>query len=110
VTEARLKSGLWVRGLMRLAETKGHSAMRLRRGDEDAGAVLIVLTDREGRLALLREAALGAGWERIAPEDTQALDTYIERQTRYDPDLWVLELTLEDVTSPIEAELPGRTS
>ncbi|WP_336946360.1 DUF1491 family protein [Asaia sp. BMEF1] len=108
MTEARLKSGLWARGLMRLIETQGGSAMMLKRGDDDAGAVLIVLTDRTGACAVLRDSALGSGWERIAMDTPEALDTYLERQRRYDPDLWILEFTLEDVTAPIESVLPGR--
>lgn len=109
MTEARLKSGLWARGLMRLIETQGGSAMMLKRGDNDAGAVLIVLTDRTGSCAVLRDSALGAGWERVAMETPEALDTYLERQKRYDPDLWILEFTLDDVAAPVETLLPGRS-
>ncbi|GBR06136.1 DUF1491 family protein [Asaia siamensis] len=109
MTEARLKSGLWARGLMRLIETQGGSAMMLKRGDDDAGAVLIVLTDRTGSSAVLRDSALGAGWERIPMETPEALDTYLERQKRYDPDLWLLEFTLDDIATPVETFLPGRS-
>lgn len=109
MTEARLKSGLWVRGLMRLAQNQGYDAMRLRKGDEDAGAVLVVLRDRQNFLAVLRETAVEAGWERVAFDGQEALDTYLERQTRYDPDLWILEITLNDIASPMEKILPPRS-
>ncbi|WP_025885259.1 DUF1491 family protein [Asaia prunellae] len=108
MTEARLKSGLWARGLMRLIETQGGSAMMIKRGDDDAGAVLVILVDRMARCAVLRDAAFGAGWERITMESHEALDTYLERQKRYDPDLWILEFTLDDITAPVESILPGR--
>lgn len=108
MTELRLKTGFWTRGLMRLAQSEGHDAMRLRKGDEDAGAVLVVLCDRQGQLALLREGAMNAGWERVAFDSQQALDAYLERQTRYDPDLWILEITLDDIARPMETILPGR--
>jgi len=108
VTEARLKTGLWARALMRLVQSQGHGAMMLKRGDEDAGALLIVLTDKENRLAVLRVAGLGQGWERHCMSDPLALDAYLERQKRYDPDLWVLEFTLGSIDEPIEHILPDR--
>jgi len=109
MTEARLKSGLWVRGLMRLAQNQGYDAMRLRKGDEDAGAVLLVLRDRQDALAVLRETAVDAGWERMTFEGQEALDTYLERQIRYDPDLWILEITLDDLATPVEKTFPPRS-
>lgn len=108
MTEARLKTGLWARALMRLVQGQGHGAMLLKKGDEDAGALLIVLTDRQNQLVVLRVAALGQGWERLPMDDASALDAYLERQKRYDPDLWILEITVHDVAEPIETILPGR--
>ncbi len=95
---------------MRLAQSQGHDAMMLKRGDEDAGALLIVLMDRKNRLVVLRVAALGQGWERHPMSDPETLDAYLERQKRYDPDLWVLEFTLDDVDQPIERILPDRVA
>lgn len=83
--------------------------MLIRKGDEDAGALLIVLLDRTGRQAVLREAALGAGWDRIAMDSEEALGAYLDRQKRYDPDLWILEFTMDRIDDPIERDLPGRT-
>lgn len=108
MTENRLKSGFWARGLMRLVETQGGSAMMLKRGDDDAGAAVIVLADRSDRQAILRESALGEGWDRILMESPDALETYLDRQKRYDPDLWILEFTLDDIETPIEKILPNR--
>ncbi|GAJ28434.1 DUF1491 family protein [Acidomonas methanolica] len=109
---ARLKAGLWVRALLRQTAMQGHSAMVLRRGDEDAGAVIVVLIDRAGGLAVLREqAAFGedeAGWTRVEVADQAALDAYLDRQRRYDPDLWVIELEVPAVSDPVEGTLGTR--
>ncbi|CAI9119918.1 DUF1491 family protein [Brytella acorum] len=109
---SRLKSGLWVRALLRRTALHGHSAMVLHRGDEDAGAVIVVLMDRRRQIAVLREAPSFADnepdWARIAVSDPAELDSYLERQRRYDPDLWVIELEVTDVKSPVEDDLGTR--
>jgi len=107
---ARLKTGLWIRALIRRHDGE---SMVLHKGDEDAGAVLIQLIDRARNTTLLRETIDTDGttlWERIPTPTQQDADTYIERQRRYDPDLWVIELEIPDVTTPIEHTLGGRSA
>lgn len=109
----RLKTGLWVQALLRRAGQDGSSAMLLRRGDEDAGTVLVVLMDRTGNLAVLREAGAqadtdGSGWTRVDIETTDALSTYLDRQTRYDPDLWIIEIEVRDIAVPAGSILEKR--
>jgi len=100
---ARLKSGLWVKALLRRAGQDGGSAMLLRRGDEDAGTVLVVLVDRAGRHAVLREAgmqeAAGSPWHRVEIADPAALQEYLDRQIRYDSDLWIIEIEVADLAA-----------
>lgn len=103
---ARLKTGLWVRAVMRRISSDGTSAMVLKKGDEDAGAVLIVLRDRDDNVALLREN--GSDWIRADVEGATGLEDYLERQRRYDPDLWVIELEVRNVATPLERTLGSR--
>jgi len=103
---ARLKTGLWVRAVLRRISSDGTSAMVLKKGDEDAGAVLIVLTDRSGGTGVLRED--GSGWTRVDASDAASVDAYLERQKQYDPDLWIIELEMRDVSQPIERTLGSR--
>ncbi|AFW00458.1 hypothetical protein Gbth_015_077 [Gluconobacter thailandicus F149-1 = NBRC 100600] len=102
---ARLKTGLWVRAVIRRISSDGTSAMVLKKGDEDAGAVLIVLRDREDNIAILREN--GSDWVR-ADVQKAGLDEYLERQRRYDPDLWLIELEVRNVETPLERTLGSR--
>jgi len=103
---ARLKTGLWVRAVLRRISSDGTSAMVLKKGDEDAGAVLIVLTDRSGGLGVLRED--GSDWARVDATNPASVDAYLERQKKYDPDLWIIELEMRDVSQPVERTLGSR--
>jgi hypothetical protein len=110
MTEPRLKAGLWVKMALRLADRDGRPGVVLRRGDPDSGGVLVVLRGREGLCVLSQvRAADGAlAWMRAtgsAPIDQAAADTYIARQVRFDPDVWVLEFDAPDFVPPFEARL-----
>lgn len=108
MSDDRVKAGFWARALIRQVNSQYGSAMLIKRGDEDAGAVLVVLIDRKEQFAILREAASGRGWDRVAMESRDALNAYLERQKGYDPDLWILEFELDDTGILIEETLPGR--
>lgn len=111
MTTPRLRSDIVARALLRQSGQDGRSAMMLRRGDADAGGILVVLLGRDGTAIVLsqtRTAEGEAAWLKssgetpLSPEDTQ---TYIDRQLRYDPDLWVLEVEAPDFRPPFEATL-----
>lgn len=98
MTEPKLKSKLWLQAAIRLCANDGIPATIVRKGDPDAGVILVkmnqldlgctVLTqvrDADGALAWMR----GTGAEPVAEEKA---DAYIERQKSYDPDLWVIEV------------------
>jgi hypothetical protein len=110
MAEPRLKAGLWVKMALRLADRDGRPGALLRRGDPDAGGVLVVLRGREGLCVLsqVRSADGALAWMRAtggAPVDQAAADAYIARQVRFDPDVWVLEFDAPDLVPPFEARL-----
>jgi len=106
----RVKAGLWVKMALRMADLAGRSGAVLRKGDPDAGGVLVVLRGREG-LAVLSQMRTAEGelsWMRatgLAPVDQAATDAYVARQLRFDPDLWVLEFDAPDFLPPFEARV-----
>jgi len=110
MAEPRVKSGLWVKMALRLADREGQPGVVLRKGDEDSGGVLVVLRGRDGLVVLSQvRAADGAlAWMRGTgpePVDQTAADAYVERQVRFDPDIWVLEFETPDLRPPFEARL-----
>lgn len=109
VDEPRVKAGLWVQMALRLGDMAGRPGAVLRRGDPDAGGVLVVLRGREG-LSILSQVRTGSeiSWLRATgpgPVDQAAADAYVERQVGRDPDLWVLELQAPDLVPPFEGRI-----
>ena len=106
MAEPRIKAGLWVSAALRLSFNEGRGGAVLRRGDEDAGGILVVLRGRSGELSVL-SAVAGDGGERAwmrgtgpDPVDQAVADAYVERQVGRDPDLWVVEFDAPDVVPP----------
>ncbi|HEY1934504.1 MAG TPA: DUF1491 family protein [Acetobacteraceae bacterium] len=108
--EPRVKSGLWVKMALRMADIDGRPGAVLRHGDPDSGGVLAVLRGRDGLLVLsqMRTADGTLAWMRAtgpAPVDQEAADAYVVRQVKFDPDLWVVEFEAPDLKPPFEAKI-----
>lgn len=106
----RVKSRLFVQSALRLADMSGRPGAVLRSGDPDAGGILAVLRGRAGLVVLsqLRTSAGDPAWMRgtgAEPVDQAAVDAYLDRQLRRDPDLWVVEFECPDLVPPFEAKL-----
>jgi hypothetical protein len=96
--EARLTSEFWVKAYLRRCAAEGVAAMQMRRGQSSSGAVLIRVNRLDGHSTVLVRGTLpdgrsgwllGAGAARVS--DAEA-DRYIDRQIKFDPDLWVIEV------------------
>jgi hypothetical protein len=96
--EARLKSKLQVMAAVRLCAVHAIPIVIARRGDEDAGVILVKLNQLERGFTVLAQTRTGAGdlaWLRAtgeAPVDEPTADAYIARQLKRDPDVWVVEI------------------
>jgi hypothetical protein len=106
--EPRVKAGLWVSMALRMGQSDGRYGTVVRKGDPDAGGVLVVLRSRDGVsvLSQLRAADGSAAWMRATGAVTDEIaDAYIARQVGFDPDLWVLEFEAPDLLPPFEAKI-----
>ncbi len=96
----RLKSEIWVKALLLRAATSGSPAVVVRRGDRDAGTILVVIARLDGTADLYGPAPAGlegGDGERLlqclksrVPEPEISLA--IERESRIDSDVWVVEI------------------
>lgn len=96
----RLKTSLWVQAQLRLCDQAVIPFAVTRRGDPDAGAILIKL-DRgaQGVIVLARgyDTQGRRGWIRATGEQPIAeadADGFLARQIGFDSDVWIL--TIED--------------
>ena len=109
MSEARVKVGIWVSAALRMADIAVRPGVVVRRGDADAGGVLVLLRARDGLVCVLSQVRTGTGeaaWLRAtgpAPVDEPTADAYIARQLARDPDLWVLDFDAPDLVPPFEA-------
>ena len=110
MAEARVKAEVFVQVALRMGNAGGRYGVVLRRGDPDAGGVLVVLRGRQG-LSVLAQVRTGGGeaaWMRgtgPTPVDQDTADAYLARQTGRDPDLWVLEFESPDLLPPFAARV-----
>jgi hypothetical protein len=94
-----LKTEFWVSALIRRAQIDGVFAAVARKGDPDAGAVLVKVATLDGRARLYAPARDG-GEERVwldlsagsLGENEPDVDAYARRRADTDPDLWVVEI------------------
>ena len=96
--QARVKAELWIKAHIRKCNAQAIPATVVRRGDDQAGALIIKVNQLGPGCAVLVPAnTLDGGrklrWalgENLVPESEA--DAYIEKQLNMDPDIWVLEI------------------
>lgn len=98
MTEPRLVTSLWVAAQIRVCDLNLLPAVVRRRGDGEAGAVILKLNRLDGTASILaqtRDAEGRRAWMRAtgaAPVPDDEAETYIARAIKRDPDLWVVEI------------------
>lgn len=100
--DARLPAHIEVSALIRRVEAEGGFAMVIRKGERDAGTILVILSERgENSRLYERMPSVGGGreWHRILTEDTekkQEFSDYVTRRGEQDRDTWIIELDIAD--------------
>ena len=104
----RLTSDFWVSALIRRVQGNGGFAYLARRGSKEAGAIFIKVSTRFGTCDLYLPAPQTSYEDnsdgdrlflRILHDvDDIKVSERMESETRFDPDLWLIEL--EDVSDP----------
>ena len=105
MAEPRVKAGIWVSMALRMGNANGRYGAVVRKGDADAGGILVVLRGKDGLVVLsqVRTAEGEAAWMRSTgpdPVDEAAIDASVARRVKADPDLWVIEFESPDLLPP----------
>lgn len=111
MTEPRVKTSLWISAQIRLCDLAFIPAVVARRGDSDAGQVMVLRNFLDGTFELLarttdldgnRAWRRASGPEPVAYEEASKL---IAREAEFDPDIWVLEVEDRDGRYELDAPL-----
>ena len=113
----RVTTDLWVSALLRRVFSAGGFAAVVKRGATEAGAVFVLARGRLGEITLFGPAPqtsydagkpddrffslLGTG------DDAALFDARLEREKKFDPDIWVVEIEAGAV--PVEELLSVKT-
>jgi hypothetical protein len=93
-----LSTGLWVSAQVRICDRNFIPATIVRHGNDQAGTVLVKINRFDEGVTVFAQASSmndEPAWSRGTgpkPVTEAEADAYIERQVKYDPDVWVLEI------------------
>lgn len=103
----RLRSDIFVSALIRRLFGRGDFAAVERKGSDAAGAIFIRQRFRDGLETLFgpapqslfdEDGAMGRLFEiRLERQDAAAVRAMLEREQKFDADLWILELETDDI-------------
>ncbi len=92
----RLTAIFWVQAYLRCLALENIPAYILVHGDDAAGAVIVKLTTLDGEACLFQRVFdLQTGdrvWHQLEQGTEVQIDTTLQRQLGFDPDLWVIEV------------------
>lgn len=100
----RVKSGIWVAAYIRRCQVAGAFAAVRRRGADEAGAIFIKINHLNGTADLFGPAPQAAFDEahpsdrafisclKVSPAPEDDAEAYLARETRFDPDIWIVEI------------------
>ena len=93
---ARLRSKIWVQAYLKRLEIQNIAAYVTAHGDDHSGAILIKVIKMDGSAQLYQKTfdlqSNKNAWVRISEGLDKEIDSLLEKQKVYDPDLWVVEI------------------
>ena len=111
MSEARLKTEIWVQACVRRGNAVGIAIAIVHKGDPARGSVIVKLNRFEQGCVVLAETRDSEGmraWLRgTGPEPVSepVADDYVARNRKYDPDLWVIEVEDREGRLPFDGRI-----
>ncbi len=92
----RITAAFWVSAYRKRLDQIGIPCFVVRRGDETAGAIFIKVCRMDGTATVFQksfDALTGQQiWTVLVDDIETVCDAALDRQKRFDPDLWILEI------------------
>jgi hypothetical protein len=104
----RLRADFWVQAYLARLRLADIPAFVTQRGDATAGAVAVKVNTLDGEASAFTRAWDGEGrrvWTPLVSGPEAEVDAALQRQRRFDPDLWVVEV--EDRSGRSLLDEPG---
>ena len=104
----RLPAHLEIASMIRLVESRGGNAMVLAKGERDAGTLLIITMCRGADATLFERMPQLDGTRPFVAtkqqdaENPMKFQEYLERRRSQDPDIWILEVDVDDAERFVE--------
>ncbi len=87
---------MWVQAYLKRLEIQNIAAYVTAHGDDHSGAILIKVIKMDGSAQLYQKTfdlqSNKNAWVRISEGLDKEIDSLLEKQKVYDPDLWVVEI------------------
>ncbi len=100
--DARLPAHVEIAGLIRRVQAEGSFGAVLKKGERDAGTILIVLTENGTNSRIFERMPQLDGTRKWTcsksqdSENSREFDEYLSRRGSQDPDVWIVELDIAD--------------
>ena len=91
----RATSEFWVSALRKRLETEGIPILVTQKGNREAGAILIRVSNLQGRSKIfIQTTNLGSErrWMEIMQDADFEIDSYLKKQKKCDKEIWILEI------------------
>ncbi|MFL6765763.1 MAG: DUF1491 family protein [Sphingomicrobium sp.] len=98
----RLATHVEVGAILRRVAAEGGFATVMKKGDEERGSLLLLISSRGTHVAALERVLNLDGsyqWQRTGPAESAGsaeISDFLARRARFDEDLWAIELDIAD--------------
>ena len=92
---SRVTSELWISAFRKRLESKAIPIFIVQKGDKVAGAIIIRVSDLRGRSTIFVQSPSVNGdrqWMKHVNGIDGDIEAFLEKQKRFDKDLWILEI------------------
>ena len=99
---SRLPTHVEVGGILRRVSAAGDFATVIRKGDEERGSLMLIVTSRGRHVAIferLLDLDSGYRWQAVGPGESAGsveIADFLAKRARFDDDSWVIELDIAE--------------